>query len=203
MALYTVSKEGPRGCGFRKVGGLYLVSGGLPAPCGRLPMEMKVCPCCGEGIKPARAWTWIDPDLFTKDLPPCEADHCKRCPLSGHHGRKAGLLWIGEKFYPTPESFAKESRRLGISRRIVAVPKGFKPGKTWVLLGHRKGIEKEKDEFSPAIVFAFKPERIEQVVSGEETDDELNKIIKRGIVPVKVERIGEQTELTGKEEDEG
>jgi hypothetical protein len=53
--------EPKRGCGFRKVGGLYLVGGELMEPCDRLPFELGVCRCCGGGIKPARGWTWIEP----------------------------------------------------------------------------------------------------------------------------------------------
>ena len=52
---------------------------------------------------------------------------------------KAGLLWIGEQFYPTPGEFTREAEELGISRRISAVPRDFKLGETWVLFAHRKG----------------------------------------------------------------
>ena len=55
----AVEKE--RGCGFRKLGGLYVVSGKLAAPCGGLPIRLHVCEACGEGIKQSRSWTWIVP----------------------------------------------------------------------------------------------------------------------------------------------
>jgi hypothetical protein len=51
---------------------------------------------------------------------------------------KAGLLWIGERFYKTPGEFSSEANELGISRRISAVPREFKRGETWVLLAHPK-----------------------------------------------------------------
>ncbi len=54
--------EAARGCGYRKAGGKYLVSGGEMLPCGRLPLELTVCPCCSQGIKQSRGWTWIDPE---------------------------------------------------------------------------------------------------------------------------------------------
>ena len=58
--------EAKRGCGYRKVGGLYLVSDGLGIPCDRLPITLEVCPCCGAGIKPARGWTWVDVPTLVK-----------------------------------------------------------------------------------------------------------------------------------------
>jgi hypothetical protein len=39
-----------------------------------------------------------------------------------------------------------EAARMGVSRRITAVPRDFKVGETWVLLGHRKAIEKACSE---------------------------------------------------------
>lgn len=194
MSLANVSVEGPRGCGYRRVGGLYLVSKGLGVPCGRLPFETTVCPCCSAGIKPARAWTWIDPDLLVKNAPPCDKPFCETCPLSGHHGRKVGLLWVGEKFYPTPTEFIEEALRMGVSRRIPRLPRGFEVGKTWVLLGHRKGVVRDgKDR--PAIVHAFCPERVEKVVRGDESDEDLQKLIDRGITPVIVQHEEEQVEI--------
>ena len=60
MNIQTIVNESERGCGFRKKGGLYLVSEGLAAPCGKLPIPLTVCPVCGQGIKPSRGWTWIN-----------------------------------------------------------------------------------------------------------------------------------------------
>jgi hypothetical protein len=130
-----------RGCGWRKSGGLYLISEGLAAPCGRLPIPLEVCPSCGAGFKPSRGWTWLDADAFLKGHPckPPDGECNVHCPLSVPFGR-VGLLWIGEQFYPTPEAFIREADRLGISRRINAMPKGFIVGRTWVWLAHRKGI---------------------------------------------------------------
>lgn len=44
MATVHTSVESARGCGFRKGGGIYLVSGGLSEPCPKLPIELKVVP---------------------------------------------------------------------------------------------------------------------------------------------------------------
>jgi hypothetical protein len=211
-----VSVEARRGCGYRKEGGLYLVSGQLSEPCPLLPYETSTCPTCGEGIKPARGFTWVDGEKF---IPPVEhgtPDHNAVCPLSparadtgeyltqhdfgwsieetsgmfflhgtGPEGQsislgpgwktyegalgnlpradeihakwggeiayvsrigRCGLIWIGEQHYKTPQEFMREAAQMGVSRRIVAVPKDFKIGETWVLLGHRKAIEKACSE---------------------------------------------------------
>jgi hypothetical protein len=58
--------EAKRGCGYRKVGGTYLVSGGLGMPCCKMPILLKTCPCCGHGVKQSRGWTWIDPKEWLK-----------------------------------------------------------------------------------------------------------------------------------------
>jgi len=43
--------EPKRGCGYRKIGGLCLVSGGGGMPCDRLPMVLDVCPACSHGFR--------------------------------------------------------------------------------------------------------------------------------------------------------
>jgi hypothetical protein len=138
------SYEGKRGCGYRQPGGKYLVSGGTLAPCDRLPVELELCPTCHAGIKVSRSWTWIDADAVLAETP-CEKreQSCAFCflcsPKDGRIG-KAGLLWIGEKFYPTPGDWLREAATMGVSRRIPAVPHGFKLGETIILVAHRKAI---------------------------------------------------------------
>jgi|GEM_PF-2940968 len=56
--------EARRGCGFRKINGLYLVGGGLSAPCDRMPYRLDRCPTCGEGVKFTRGHSWLQPDFF-------------------------------------------------------------------------------------------------------------------------------------------
>jgi hypothetical protein len=139
--------EAKRGCGYRKVGGLYLVGGGLSAPCDRMPYPLDRCRTCGGGIKFTRGHTWLQPDFFPMH------EHCHDpgpCPVCGYVGAdKDGwvpddfgphiLLWIGRGHY-SPDAFLKESRELGVSRRIAALPKGFAPGETWVLLAHLDAV---------------------------------------------------------------
>lgn len=136
-----------RACGWRSPGGKYLIGVGAIHDCGKLPIKLTVCPTCGAGIKPARAWTWIKPRDFVQPHA-CGIDCSVTCPLFFPPDR-AGLLWIGEKFYKTPEAFAKEARAQGISRRLPAIPKGFEVGKTLVLLAHRKApLERLHDPLS-------------------------------------------------------
>lgn len=193
-----------------------------------MPIPLDVCPCCGEGIKPARGWTWIEPAPFL-DKKECkfkgtpQEKNCAGCPMH-QPPKRVGLLWIGEKFYPTPEAWQEESQRLGVSRRIASIPKGFELGRDWVYVAHRKTIPgaslPEKDcplcqgsgittahgskcrcTYGPAIFHAFKPDRIEYVTKGDETEEQLADMVKRHITPVKVVREGEFPNLAGQEEE--
>lgn len=162
--------EAKRGCGFRIVDGLYLVCGGTAFPCDRLTFEIpEVCPCCGNGTKFSRGWTWVDPDRFFggDHVPEVEkiADHpalihepeakefvagylcdcldglCPVCRPARMNGR-AALLWIGEKHY-TPQEFKDEAAKLGVSKRIAGIPRDLVLGQTWVLCAHKKAITRE------------------------------------------------------------
>lgn len=156
--MISIRSEGERGCGRRKPGGIYLVAGKHAGPCGKLPLPLGICPCCGHGIKPSRGWTWTDPQaLFMGrecrkgpgglESPPDGPDsQCQACPLNDanlSNMASAGILWIGERYYATPEEFLREGYKMGISRRISVVPRGFKLGETWVFFAHRKAIRKE------------------------------------------------------------
>jgi hypothetical protein len=153
-----MSVERRRRCGFRKVGGLYLVSSGSGMACGRLPIPLGVCPVCSSGIKQTRGWTWVDVPGLVKNLP-CKAtpDYCASCPLALPElvGR-AGLLWIGAQFYRTPAEFQAEAEEMGMSRRISAVPRDFKLGETWVLFAHPRAIP--CDQCSPTLARLFASE---------------------------------------------
>lgn len=218
-------KEGPRGCGYRKGGGMYLVSSGLGEPCERLPLPVEVCPTCGHGVKPARGFAWLNGEDFfaPAHIEHGGATHDKRCPLgtrpsvdgkapnivadriiaeaTGFDDKdlsRMGLLWIGEKFYATVAHFTEEAARMGVSRRISQLPRDFEPGKTWVGLGHRKAISRitENKElgkaevvFTPGIFRIFRPQRVEYVLKGTETEEEIEALVRRGLTPVMVERV--------------
>jgi len=182
--------ESKRGCGYRKVNGIYLVGGKLSAPCDRLPFKLEICPCCGAGIKFSRGFTWIEPaKLFGGNHAKEECTCVGRCPvcmpedlfeprsMNGFETAEtyppeynAGLLWIGEKFY-SPESFNEEASEMGISRRINTIPHDFELGKTWIFFAHKKAIKNDDDTFTPAIISAFRPNKIEKIVLQSEYDE--------------------------------
>lgn len=184
-------REGKRGCGFRKPGGLYLRSEGRGRPCGLIPIPLESCPCCGAGIKFSRGWTWVDIGRLVAINPdPCKNENgCGDCPLADAKIGKAGLIWIGEKFYPTPESFLLEADAMGISRRIHSVPRNFILGETWIALAHIRAIPAPiltEEKPKRGIFRLFRPTAIEYVVTGKESEEELESLVKRGIKPVKV-----------------
>ncbi len=233
MEIRTVIDK-KRGCGWRKPGGLYLRCDGVGRPCGRFPLALTVCPTCSVGIKPSRSWTWVDPwalfsEVSCKDEPwePTAArfqsphSPCESCPVGQQRLRemgRAGLLWIGGSFYPTPEDWMQESRDQGVSRRITAVPKDFEVGKTWVFVAHREVIESDCRDCDgcgwseggatlqtnckpckgtgqikkPAIFHAFRPTAIEYVAKDDDEEEKLERLVKRGVTPVRVERDGYQ-----------
>src|SRR6185436_15208748 len=81
VASIRTSAEGARGCGYRAPGGKYLVSGAPSEACSKLPVELATCPCCGSGIKPSRAWTWITPGPLLDPGPHGSEQHDAVCPL--------------------------------------------------------------------------------------------------------------------------
>jgi len=188
-----VSHEAARGCGFRKPGGLYLVARGPGRPCGKLPLPLEICPTCGAGIKPTRGWTWVNSTALAATVA-CRLPECDGlCPMARGVGR-AGLLWIGEKFYPRPADWLDEAQRMGVSRRIATVPRDFELGKTWVLAAHRKGLRCPDGSFTPAVFRVFQPTAVQVVVSGEESDEQIERLLERGLQPVKVVQTRDQHE---------
>lgn len=170
-----VSVEGKRGCGYRKPGGLYLVGPELMEPCGRLPIPLTVCPHCGAGIRPARGWTWVDPEAMAPAEPHGSPEHNSVCPFGrnaergelGHRcGERAGLIWVGGGFY-TADEFVREAGEMGISRRITGVPRGFEIGETWVLLAHREALVIGYQERDGVTVYASLQEAVDAGVEAE------------------------------------
>lgn len=190
MDVY-ISYESRRECGYRNPGkggmGIYLIGSGVFQPCERLPFPLEACPCCGGGIKPARGFTWIDPtrlfDAFAS--PACseqfgvevegldhDHEHCYLCNPAATAGDHAGLIWIGEKFYKTAGEFMSEAHRMGISRKLGALPTDFAIGKTVVYLAHRKTWMPDptrSESWGQAVFTAFKPIRVDIVI--DDPDD--------------------------------
>jgi hypothetical protein len=196
----VIRYEGERGCGRRKTGGLYLVADGPARGCGKLPIPLEVCPCCGQGFKPSRAPQWIEqPERLWNSLD-CDDGRCSTCPMSNaFESGPALMIWVGEKYYKTSMDFTKESALMGISRRIKHIPQKFKVGETWVLLAHRKAVEiaplfSAKPHWQPGIFAMFLPQRIEIIIRGDEPDSVIDGYIERGLTPVLIKQKEEADE---------
>lgn len=186
--------EQKRGCGYRKAGGIYLVTDGLGEPCERLPMEIPPCPLSGDKcLKQGRAFAWLKPKFIFDHAKACafNPNHCPRCVvcqpvnLERHAEPKdsVGLMWVGEKFYGKPEDWTFEAMKMGVSKRIPAVPKNFVVGKTFVFVAHPRAFPKvipagtkdseglllqhDQVEHVPGVFHVFRPSRVEVVVTPE------------------------------------
>ena len=186
--------ESMRGCGFRKVGGLYLCGGGQGMDCDRLPYELEICPTCGSGVKFTRGWTWLDWDTYAGSHrfgDACRDELFPFCPMCepDEHSQPYGLLWVGEANY-SPQSFIQEALTMGVSRRIAAVPRNLKLGETWVLFAHKHLIRKHMEpdgsnEDVPGVFFVFRPQSLELLVWQSEAKPEyLEDLAKRNITPI-------------------
>lgn len=203
--------EKARGCGYRKVGGIYLVGGMVFEPCDRLPFELHACPVCGGGIHFSRSYTSIEPLKLFGVHQPCGDKHSESCPVCNPPDGTHYLMGVGEQFYSV-ESFMKEAAQMGVSKRVAAIPKGLKVGETVIYLTHRLAVqvvkpnvlqqalaivaeaegqrqprllEADEVEFRHGIFTAFVPQRIEQLIwKSEATEERLADMVKRGITPV-------------------
>jgi hypothetical protein len=182
--------EEKRGCGYRKVGGLYLVGEGPNASCCQMPILLRVCPTCHAGIKETRSYQWIDPKPFlrecTRNLGP---GVCPNAYLGERLGDKVGLIWIGKQFYPTPLDFQMEAKRMGVSRRVKAIPRGFELGKSWIWFAHPSvHYDDAEQHWIGGVFMIFKPTRIEGIVTETDAGDgELMEALeKRHITPIVV-----------------
>lgn len=142
-----------RGCGYRKVGGLYLCGEYFHAPCDRLPLPLTTCSVCGGGIKVSRGFTKINPyrlwgphDYSDRDessgifIQRC-TDRIRPCHVCDPRDEIAFIMGVGQGYYKTPGDFMEEAHQLGISKRIPFIPKELKLGETVVYLAHPKACE--------------------------------------------------------------
>ena len=216
-----MSVEPRRGCGYRVVGGLYIVVDGKGGLCDRLPYPLESCRHCGQGIKQTRGHFWLAPDFFGPHLVEspgapdggAECPDTKKDPLCWPED-PALLLWVGEAFYPPPAHFDEEAAKMGISRRIAAVPRGFKANSTWVILAHPRiakcddckgagGLPDPSLPLDPLATIkcarcagsgwiggaftAFRPSRIELLLKqSDATPERIEREAKRGITVVAV-----------------
>jgi len=105
---------------------------------------------------------------------------------------------------------------MGISRRIAQLPRDLEIGRTWCFLAHKRGSRiltecccghgkpshtrglrkcnvagcrcASFNPYKPAIFMAFKIECVEKVVTEDVTDEEVERLEKRGIEAVIVHR---------------
>lgn len=178
--------EQKRGCGYRKVGGLYLVGEGIAVACDRLNYNLEVCPTCNQGIKFSMGFTWIDGfHFFGKHM----ENYCiETDPIcTPQENAKYGLMWVGRKFY-TPQEFIEEAKRMDVCKRIARVPKGLKIG-DFVLLAHKEAgtklVNGETIPF-PAIFYGFHVRKIEKIITESQSKDEkiMNELKEKNINPV-------------------
>ena len=191
-----VHYEGQRGCGHRKPGGMYLFGPDSGGSCGRIPVPLDTCPCCGFGIKPTRGFQWVDGDkmLWSARDTKCDQEirRCHSCVIElmirgDYSFGKVGLIWVGSKFYPSTNDFQKEAAAMGISRRINSIPNDFKIGETTIFLAHRQVIpEREGDIIihKPGIFRIWRPEEIQYVIKPDDTQEKIDKLEAKGVTPV-------------------
>jgi len=207
-----MSVEAIRGCGFRKVGGMYLCGSGISVSCDRLPYPLTVCPVCGQGIKVSRGFTKINPYRLWGIHQDC-SDRIHPCFLCDPQDQSAFIMLVGAGNYKSTRDFMDEAHRMGISKRIPFIPREFELGSTVVYLAHPNAcevkepvalqqalaivegsetnqprlLETEKITKGLGIFTAFIPQRIEKLVwESELTDDKREELEKRGITPVPI-----------------
>lgn len=149
--------EQVRGCGFRKVGGLYLCGDYISISCDRLPYPLETCPVCGHGIKPSRGFIKINPLkllgphdgslMYYEEDQPITAicrDRLRPCFVCDPKDQIALIMSVGERYYKTPYDFLDEATQMGISKRLPSdhFPKDLELGKTIVYLAHPKACER-------------------------------------------------------------
>lgn len=197
MATIHKRVENSRGCGFRKPGGFYLVIDGKGIECGLLPITVP------SWINTSRApqWRTAAEACGPRKERKCSAEKCQQCWLKKLPDDETTLLnFVGMAHYRTAKQFEKEAGRMGISRRIPPhiIPK-ITVGKTPVLLAHRESsssITEEGDVVKLRQIFAaFKPQRIEYIITGKETEEELNQLEEQGITLIEVHKAGKVLNL--------
>ena len=207
-----MAHETKRGCGYRKVGGLYLVGNYIAVECDRLPYALHSCPVCGAGIHFTRSMTEINPlNLFGthdeqvpvfQDNPEVAGyvtkvncyDTYRPCFMCDPTGEPAFIMMVGEKHYPTPEHFMEEARTQGISKRIPFKPRKLELGKTILYLAHNKAcIVKEPVAVQQALeILGDKTEPPKLLDDGQKH----HLGIFSAFIPQKIEKLCWQSEYT-------
>lgn len=130
--------EAKRGCGFRHQGFYLRTDPAQISECGKFPLKLEACECCGLKIKLTRSLQKINVQNLFKNV---ECDNprelCRACLIN-----RTGfgyLISIGHKHYPSRDDFKREAIEMGISKRVAfPLPRDFKVKESVVLLGHPK-----------------------------------------------------------------
>lgn len=193
MPNIQTRREPRRGCGYRKKGGFYLVADGRGYNCEAFPIPLHPCPTCGHTVSQVRSFQWISTKLLLRKQCGAKKDHCNACPILAYQELdQIGLMWVGKKFYPTPESFLHEAKKQGISKRIAIelFPDKFKIGESWLALAHPEAvtmIDDAGEEFpGPGLFMIFQPKAIEYVVKPGDSEERLKELEERGFILVNV-----------------
>lgn len=210
-----------RGCGFRKVGGMYLCGEYVHCPCDRLPLPLTMCPVCGQGIKASRGFTQINPYQLWGPHDACPSgwvehfeptpgvavnvglnttgrtchDQIRPCHVCDPQDQLAYIMLVGEKYY-TPESFLDEAHHMGISKRIPFIPKGLELGKTVVYLAHPKAVEITQPAVLQQAMGILEEARTKQPKLLEVEQIEKKPGIFTAFIPQRVEKLVWESELT-------
>jgi hypothetical protein len=202
--------ECERRCGWRKIGGLYLVGGYSAIGCDRIPFPLPVCPVCHSGIKTGRGMTSINPALLFGTHKNC-IDKTRPCWLCQPSEDTAFLMRVSEKFYPTPEAFLEEGLNQGFSKRIAQIPRHFILGKTVIYLAHINAcvvkdtpeLQKSFDDVEPSkrkLKATRDPKLNPRLIEAEKVKRVMG--IFTAFVPQRIEKIYWQNDLDKMSEEE-
>lgn len=165
-----------RRCGYRQVGGLYMVGKVVTFKnCDRLPFWLRICECCGGGFKFSRTLVKTKASLLFGGLHKPDSGKCTcdvDCPVCFPDDKVSAIMWVGREFY-TPTTFIGEALKMGVSKRINRRSTFVELGKTRIFLAHIDGGKDEQGEPVPAVFASFTPSRYEKVM----TESQLGKYL--------------------------
>jgi len=200
--------EEKRGCGYRKVGGLYLVGGYISVPCDRLPYKLERCPTCGAGVHFTRGLTEINPlELFGPHDPEIEVfspwteicvDKYRPCFMCDPTDKPAYIMFVGEKYYPTTDDFIREGNRLGISKRLPNdnLPRNLVLGETVIYLAHNRACEVKDEEGAVNGILPLFDNEVEQQANLLVSEKKTHHLgIFSAFIPKAIEKLYWQSEL--------
>lgn len=86
------------------------------------------------------------------------------------------LMWVGNKFYPSPNDFLQEARTMGACKRVPMLPRGVVAGESRVFLAHDEAVGEESETSIPGIFAYFVVNGISFIITpGTNIPEELKK----------------------------